>query len=50
MAKTGIDRDVNIYQLSGTIVPLQDTQKHPVVKVEDLSSVPFTLSVSLDET
>jgi alpha-glucosidase (family GH31 glycosyl hydrolase) len=45
MAKTGIDKEVNIYQMDSTIVPLQDAST--VIRIEDLVSVPFTLSVVL---
>ena len=48
MAKTGIDRDVNMYQAQGTIVALQDTKTYPVVKIEDLRVLPYTISIALD--
>lgn len=49
MAKTGIDREVNLYQASGTIVPVQDTKNHPVIRIDDLSKLPVTLSINLDQ-
>lgn len=45
MAKTGIDKEVNIYQMDSTIVPLQDAST--VIRVEDLMNVSYTLSVAL---
>jgi N-acetylglutamate synthase/N-acetylornithine aminotransferase len=50
MAKTGIDREVNLYQAAGTIVPVQDTKRTPVRRIEELSKLPVTLSINLDQT
>jgi hypothetical protein len=50
MAKTGIDREVNLYQAAGTIVPVQDTKRTPVKRIEELSKLPVTLSINLDQT
>lgn len=48
MFHTGLDKDVNMFQKTGTIVMQQDSKAAEVRKVEDLREVPLTLSVALD--
>lgn len=43
----GLDT-VNMFQKGKTIVALRDIANRPVLKVEDLKTVPLTLSVALD--
>ena len=47
--KTSIDKDVLLFQVEGTIVPMQDTKSNPISKIEDLRQIPLSFSAVLNQ-